>query len=85
MNPYLPGALDLLMNTNKSLVDIVDILQDESDPKSIQIQSAFVVLGVVSRGLMACSTIYLIFALLGFNGESRRKSTKSSVGLVKSP
>ena len=79
------GALDLLMNTNKSLVDIVDILQDGSDPKSIQIQSAFVVLGVVSRGLMTCSTIYLIFALFGFNGESRRKLARSSVGLIKSP
>ena len=73
------------MNTNKSLVDIVDILQDGSDPKSIQIQSAFVVLGIVSRGLMTCSTIYLIFALFGFNGESRRKLARSSVGLVKSP
>ena len=77
------GALCLLMNDNTSLVDMVDMLQDRSDPKFVV---PFVVIGIASRGLMACSSVYLLFALFGFNGESRRKSTKSAgVGLVKSP
>ena len=68
------GNLDLIMSSNKSLTDIVDVLQETDSARTVGMEVAFVMLGLCARGLVCSSVAYFIFGLLGYDGEHRRKS-----------
>ena len=77
------GNLDLIMSSNKSLTDIVDVLQETDSARTVGMEVAFVMLGLCARGLVCSSVAYFIFGLLGYDGEYRRKSAREPVGLTK--
>lgn len=83
------GLVDLCMNSNRSLVDIVDELQGEVDgitpmsQRSVWMRCSFAVLGVSSRGLMTAGPCYTILGLFSFSGETRREYAKGKVGVPK--
>jgi len=77
------GNLELAMNTNPSFADLFDSDESPLSARNIQIKSAFAVLGVCSRGIISCGIIYLVFALIGWDGQYRRRIARGTVGLSK--
>ena len=77
------GNLELAMNTNPSFADLFDSDESPLSARNIQITSAFAVLGVCSRGIISCGIIYLVFALIGWDGQYRRRIARGTVGLSK--
>ena len=78
------GNLDLIMSSNKSLTDIVDVLQETDSARTVGMEVAFVMLGLCARGLICSSVAYFVFGLLGYDGENRRKfAAREPVGLTK--
>ena len=78
------GLLELLLNSNKSLVEIVDDMQDGLlSERGIMLRCAFLVAGICSRGMIACGLIYLLLGLIGYNGETRRMLANRAEGLEK--
>ena len=77
------GNLELAMNTNPSFADLFDSDESPLSARNIQIRSAFAVLGVCSRGIISCGIIYLVFALIGWDGQYRRRIARGTVGLSK--
>ncbi|KAL7530111.1 hypothetical protein ACHAWF_003248 [Thalassiosira exigua] len=68
------GLLDICMGSNnRSLVDILDELQGDLSDRGISIRCAFAVLGISSRGMIACGLIYVLLGLIGHSRETRRQ------------
>jgi len=81
------GLLDLCMSSNKSLADLVDELQGEEVLSEISIRTrcAFAVLGIGSRGMIACGLLYLWLGIIGYSGDTRRRLATRPSGLAKTP
>lgn len=72
------GLLQSFPSAAMSLDDVVNELQNGSlSTRGIQIRVAFAVLGVCSKGLIACGIVYMLLGICGWNGESRRRAFKA--------
>lgn len=79
------GLLDLCMNSNKSLVDVVDEMQSDGgglSERGTGMTTAFAVVGISSRGLAACGVAYILLGVLGYDGELRRRLSNGDAGLA---
>jgi hypothetical protein len=72
------GLLQSFPSSAMSLENVVNELQSGSlSTRGIQIRVAFAVLGVCSKGLIACGIVYMLLGICGWNGESRRRAFKA--------
>lgn len=72
------GLLQSFPSSSMSLENVVNELQSGSlSARSIQIRIAFAVLGICSKGLIACGIVYMLLGICGWNRESRSKAFKA--------
>jgi hypothetical protein len=72
------GLLQSFPSSSMSLENVVSELQSGSlSVRSIQIRVAFAVLGICSKGLIACGIVYMLLGICGWNRESRRRAFKA--------
>lgn len=72
------GLVDILFNSNKTLVDHVVSGEAPDDETAKWVELSYAVLRVSPRGLLFCSVIYFILAVFGKDGSfNERKTTKS--------